>query len=67
MSLTTEQIRSRGLKALRDELGQAGMIRFLRQSETGSGDYAVSRRHWVDRSNLTQIRKLASKTTRKRA
>ncbi len=40
MTLTLEQIRRRGLAALRRELGKAGTIRFLQQFETGSGDYA---------------------------
>jgi hypothetical protein len=38
--MTVEEIRRRGLEALRRELGRAGMIRFMQQFEAGSGDYA---------------------------
>ena len=40
---TLEQLRREGLEALRERLGQAGMIRFLQQFETGDGDYANER------------------------
>ena len=56
MALTLDQIRQKGLKALRRELGPAGMIRFLRQFETGSGDYARERHAWVDRTTLDDLR-----------
>ncbi|MCG8584013.1 MAG: hypothetical protein MI757_04795 [Pirellulales bacterium] len=56
---TLEQIRREGLDALRDRLGQAGMIRFLAQFENGSGDYASERRAWVDETTLDQIRDAA--------
>lgn len=42
---TLEQIRAKGLKALADELGPVGMVRFLQQFETGRGDYSRERRH----------------------
>lgn len=58
MPLTLEEIRQKGLQALRRELGQAGMIRFLRQFETGKGDYARERREWVDGMSLEQLRQL---------
>ena len=60
MAMTLEQIREKGLAALRRELGRAGMIRFLQQFETGSGDYARERHTWVERTSLEQIRKAAS-------
>ena len=67
MTLTTEEIRTRGLRALRDELGQAGMIRFLQQFETGTGDWARDRHAWVDRTSLADIkRKAATKKRGKR-
>lgn len=55
MRPTLEEIRRRGLKALRDELGRSGMIRFLQQFETGSGDYARERRAWVDQTSMEQL------------
>lgn len=56
MARTLDEIRRKGLEALRRELGQAGMIRFLQQFETGSGDYAADRHAWVDRTSLDEIR-----------
>ena len=61
MKLTLEQLRLKGLEALRRELGQAGMIRFLLQFENGSGDYAKERHAWVDGTTLDQIRSKLSK------
>ena len=61
MPLTLNELRAKGLAALRRELGQAGMIRFLQQFETGSGDYAAARQSWVDAASLDQIRALANR------
>lgn len=67
MKLTLDQIRRKGLAALRRELGKAGMIRFLQQFETGSGDYACDRHAWVDETCLDDIRAKASgKQTKKK-
>ncbi len=38
-----EEIRRMGLDALARELGPVGMVRFLQQFETGSGDYTAER------------------------
>jgi hypothetical protein len=35
---TMEQIRAKGLKALAEELGPVGMVRFLQLFENGRGD-----------------------------
>ena len=59
-------IRLRGLRALRDELGRAGMIRFLQQFEIGSGDYARQRHEWTDRTTLNDIRRAAGKVKSRR-
>ena len=56
MPRTLEEIRILGLEALRDRLGQAGMIRFLRQFDNGSGNYAIARHDWVDRTTMKQLR-----------
>ena len=66
MTPTLEEIRRRGVEALRRELGRAGMIRFLQQFETGSGDYARDRHSWVDQSSLNQIRAAAAKKRTKK-
>jgi hypothetical protein len=63
--MTLEQIRQKGLAALRRELGPDGMIRFLQQFETGSGDYARERRTWVDRTTLDDLRALLRPTKAK--
>jgi hypothetical protein len=62
MPLTLDEIRRRGLAALRRELGRAGMIRFLQQFEAGLGDYAQARHTWVDQTSLDDLRQLSSRT-----
>ncbi|MFT3882044.1 MAG: hypothetical protein QM703_20615 [Gemmatales bacterium] len=54
---TPEQIRQRGLKALRDELGQAGLIKFMRLFVGGSGDYTKDRVSWAESFDLDALRK----------
>jgi hypothetical protein len=45
--MTLDEVRRRGLNALARELGAVGMVRFLQQFETGSGDYTRERHQWV--------------------
>lgn len=59
MADTMEQIRRRGLAALRRELGRAGMIRFIQQFDPGEGNYAVERHAWVDQTSLAEIKMTA--------
>jgi hypothetical protein len=66
MPRTLEEIRKVGLEVLRERLGRAGMIRFLQQYETGSGDYANERRDWVDRLSRDDLRALVGNKPRKR-
>jgi hypothetical protein len=66
MKLTLEQIRDKGLAALRRELGKAGMIRFLQLFEHGGGDYARERHEWVDATSLADIRTASSRKRGKR-
>ena len=54
-TMTTEQIRQAGLKALANELGVAGMIRFLQQFETGQGDYPKDRHDWLERLDVKAL------------
>lgn len=65
MTLTLDEIRRRGLEALRKELGPVGMVRFMQQFEIGSGDYAQERHAWVDDTSLDEIRAAARKRKRK--
>lgn len=59
MGRTLDEIYREGLHALCDRLGRAGMVRFLRQFETGQGDYARARHKWVDQMNLEELRRLS--------
>jgi len=61
MHRTLDQIRREGLTALRQRLGRSGMIRFLQQFESGSGDYASERHRWVDSLSLDEIKSLAAR------
>lgn len=62
---TPDEIRRDGLAALRERLGVAGMVRFLQQFESGSGDYTETRRQWVEETTLEDIRMQAKKLRRK--
>ncbi len=57
---TLEEIRREGLDALEQRLGRVGMVRFLQLFETGSGDYVIDRREFVENTSLDSIRKLAA-------
>ena len=52
---TLEEVRTKGLLALRNELGVSGMIRFLQIFSNGSGDYAKERHAWVDNTSFDEI------------
>lgn len=61
---TLDEIRREGLEALRERLGRAGMIRFMQQFETGSGDYATERHEWVDETTLDDVKRAADAADR---
>lgn len=46
-TMTLNEIRQKGLEVLSRELGPVGMIRFMQQFETGSGDYSIERHEWL--------------------
>jgi len=50
-----EQIRQAGLAALDRELGPVGMVRFLQQYETGSGDYSVERHRTLGEQDVRTL------------
>lgn len=58
---TLDEIRRAGVEALRRELGAVGMVRFLQQFETGTGDYTEERRQFVGK---TGVRVLAEQIRR---
>ena len=53
--MTLEQIRVTGLAALMEKLGPDGMIRFLQQFETGTGDYTTERHQWIDQWDIDRL------------
>jgi hypothetical protein len=61
MPRTLDEIRRRGLEALRRELGRFGLVRFLQQFESGRGDYTRERREWVDNVSLEELRRLSGR------
>lgn len=67
--MTLDEIRRKGLAALKKELGLAGMLKFMKQFSNGSGNYVVERHEWVDSMSMddlmTQIK--AKRKKRKRA
>jgi hypothetical protein len=48
-------LRKLGLEALCKSLGPIGMVRFLQQYETGTGDYAKERDLWLKDINIESI------------
>jgi len=55
MATTLNNIRKKGYKALEEALGIVGMIRFLQQFETGSGNYTQDRKKWLDSLSIEDI------------
>lgn len=55
MPRTLDEVRRKGLEVLRRELGRAGLVRFVQQFESGSGDYAQERRQWLDSLSLEEL------------
>ncbi|MET0400029.1 MAG: hypothetical protein ABW277_24780 [Longimicrobiaceae bacterium] len=52
---TLEEIRRAGVEALRRELGVVGMVRFLQQYETGTGDYTEERQQVVGKAGVRAL------------
>ena len=55
--MTLDQIRRKGLHALHRALGPVGMVRFLQQFETGSGDYTKERHAWLGDPDVSVLAK----------
>jgi hypothetical protein len=53
--MTPLEMNRLGYKALTDALGFDGMIRFLRQFESGAGDYTNERHQWLDQFTVEDI------------
>lgn len=54
-TMTGDQIRREGLKALDRHLGPDGMIRFLQQFEMGWGDYTKERYKWLKETDVENV------------
>ena len=50
-------IRRMGIEALTEKLGSVGMVEFIRQFDSGYGDYTRERREWLDDSDVQSIGK----------
>ncbi len=55
LTLEPNEVRIRGLKALRRDLGAAGMVQFLQQMVAGRGDYSKERHAWIGKLTLDEI------------
>ena len=54
-TMTLEQVRITGLRALSRDLGPVGLVRFLQQFETGYGDYTAERHAWLGEGTVRDI------------
>ena len=52
-------IRRMGIEALTEKLGPVGMVEFIRQFDSGYGDYTKERHEWLDGINIETIVKKA--------
>jgi len=48
-------IRRLGIDALTERLGPIGMIEFMRQFDSGYGDYTKERHAWLDNLTIEEI------------
>jgi hypothetical protein len=48
-------IRRLGINALTEKLGPIGMIEFMRQFDTGYGDYTKERHSWLNDLTIDEI------------
>lgn len=61
-AMSLEQLRQRGIAVLAKELGPVGMIRFLQQYESGSGDYSEDRHQWLPNDVQTIVAAIRERT-----
>lgn len=52
-------IRRMGIEALTEKLGPVGMVEFIRQFDSGYGDYTKERQEWLDSIDIETIVRLA--------
>ena len=54
-TLTLEQIRTQGLRALVAELGTVAAVRLLQLAETGRGDYSRERHRRIGKQSVQSL------------
>ena len=54
-TMTLEEVRLIGLRALSRDLGPVGLVRFLQQFETGYGDYTAERHRWLGERTVEDL------------
>jgi hypothetical protein len=63
--MTLEQIRAKGLRALVQELGTVGAVRFLQSIETGRGNYVRERRKRMTKQSVQSlVKQIEARRTR---
>lgn len=53
--MTPNEIRKLGIEALAKALGPTGMVRFLQQFDTGTGDYTAEKGKWLKDLKLDDV------------
>jgi len=53
--MTPIELYRKGFQALIDALGYVDAIRFIRQFDSGSGDYTEERHQWLDNVTMDEI------------
>lgn len=56
-------IRRMGIEALTEKLGSVGMVEFIRQFDSGYGDYTKERHQWLDNLDIEAIVSIAKLRT----
>jgi hypothetical protein len=54
-TMSINDVRNKGIKALNQSLGPVGAIRFIQELNYGSGDYTKDRHTWLDESSVDDI------------
>jgi hypothetical protein len=54
-TMTTAEIREKGIEALQKALGPVGTARFFAELKLGSGNYTEERREWVEKTSMDEI------------
>ncbi|MHA1150819.1 MAG: hypothetical protein ACTSR8_21575 [Promethearchaeota archaeon] len=55
MEMSPFEIRKKGIEALSNALGPIGMVRFLHQFESGTGNYTKERKIWLKDYDIDTI------------